>query len=62
MATTSPQAPPLSFDRKSIDNAIAVDGVGSHGRVEDLYFRFEEERRGWERRRRDLKEEVHRLR
>ena len=46
MAPASPQALPLSFDRRKIGNAIAVDGVGNSGRVEELDRRFEEERRG----------------
>ena len=58
----SPQAPPPSFERRRTGNAIAIDGVGSPGRVEELDCRFEEERRGWEKRVRDLEEEVHRLR
>ena len=62
MAPESPQTPPLSFDRRRIGNAIAVDGVGSPLRVEELDCRFKEERRGWERRVRDLEEEVRRLR
>ena len=54
MASESPQAPPPSFDRRRIGNAIANDGVGSPGRVKVLDLRFEEERRGWERRVRGL--------
>ena len=50
MAPASPQPPPPSFDSRRIGNAIAVDGVGSPGRVKELDCRFEEERRGWERR------------
>ena len=46
IAPASPQAPPPSFDRRSIGNTIAVDGVGRPGRVEELDRRFEEERRG----------------
>ena len=59
MAPASPQAPPPSFDRRRIGNAIAV---GSPGRVEELDCRFEEEQRGWERKVRNLEEEVRRLR
>ena len=62
IAPASPQAPPPAFDRRRIGNAIAVDGVGSPDRVEELDFRFEEEQCGWERRVRDLEEEVRRLR
>ena len=62
MEPSSPQAPPASFDRRRIGNAIAVYGVGSPGRIEELDFRFEVDWRGWERRVRDLKEEVRRLR
>ena len=62
MAPAHPQAPPLSFDRRRIGNAIAVDGVSSPGSVEELDCRFKEERRGWEMRVRDLEEEVRRLR
>ena len=58
----SPQVPPPSFDRRRIGNTIAVDGVGSPGRVEEIDGWFEEERSGWERRVRYLEEEVHRLR
>ena len=58
MAPTSPQAPPPSFDRRRIGNAIAVDGVDSPGRVYELDCWFEEERRGWEMRVRDLEKEV----
>ena len=47
MAPASPQAPPPSFGRQRIGNVISVDGVGSPGRVEELYCWFEEERRGW---------------
>ena len=47
MAPASPQAPSPSFDRRRIGNAIAVD---SPSRVKELDCRFEEERRGWERR------------
>ena len=50
MAHASPQAPPPSFDRQRIVNAIAVDGVGSPVRVEEIYCRFKEERHIWERR------------
>ena len=42
MATASPQAPPLSFDRQSIVNAIAVYGIGSPSCVEEIYCWFEE--------------------
>ena len=62
MAPEYPQAPPPSFDRQRIGNDIAVDGVGSPSCFEEIYFRFEEERRGWERRVRYLEEEVCRLR
>ena len=62
MAPEYSQAPPPSFDRRRIRNAIAVDSVGSPGRVKDLDRWFEEERRGWERRVRYLEEEVRRLR
>ena len=43
MAPASPQAPPPSFDRQRIRNDIAVDGVGSPGRFEELYCQFGEE-------------------
>ena len=56
MAPASPQAPPPSFYRQRISNAISVDGVGSPGRSEEIYRRFEEERRGWERRVQDLED------
>ena len=49
MAHASPQAPPSSFDIQKIGNAISVGGVGRPGNVEELDFRFEQERRGWER-------------
>ena len=62
MAPASPQAPPPPFDRQRIGNAITVDGVDIPGRVEKLDCRFEEDRRGWERRVRDLEEEVRRFR
>ena len=62
MAPASRQAPPLPFHRQRIGNAIAVDGVGIPGHVEELDCRFEEKRRGWERRVRDLEEELRRLR
>ena len=62
MAPASPQAPPPSFDRQKIGNAIAVDGVGSPSSVKELDRRFEEEWHGWERRVRDLEEEVRRIR
>ena len=62
MAPASPQAPPPSFDRRRIGTTIAVEGVGSPGRIKELDCRFEEERSGWERRVRDLEEGVHRLR
>ena len=42
MVTESPQAPPLSFYRRRIGNAIAVDGVGRPGRVKEIDCRFEE--------------------
>ena len=48
MAPAYPQAPPLSFERRRIGNAISVDGVGSPGSVKEIDCRFEEERRGWE--------------
>ena len=46
------KCPPPSFDRhEGIGDDIAVDGVGQPpGRVEELDRRFEEERRGRERR------------
>ena len=47
MAPASRQAPPLPFHRQRIGNAIAVDGVGIPGHVEELDCRFEEKRRGW---------------
>ena len=62
MAPASPQAPPPSFDIQRISNTIAVDGVGSPGRIEELDRRSEEERRGWERRVQYMEEEVRRLR
>ena len=58
MAPAYPQAPPPSFERRRIGNAIAVDGFGSPGSVKEIDCRFEEERRGWEMRVRDLEEEV----
>ena len=61
IAHASPQAPPPSFDKRRIGNAIDVDGVGRPGRVEELDCQLEEERRGWERRVRDLEEEVCRI-
>ena len=42
MVTESPQAPPPSFYRRRIGNAIAVDGVGRPGRVKEIDCRFEE--------------------
>ena len=62
MAPAYPPAPPTSFDRQRIDNAMTVDGIGSPGSVEELDYRFGEERCGWERIVRDLEEEVRRLR
>ena len=62
MTPASPQATPTCFDRRRTGNDISVNGVGSPGRVEELYCRFKEERRGWERRAQDLEEEVRRLR
>ena len=62
MAAASPQDPPPYFDRQSIGNPVAADRVGSPGRVEELDRRSGEEGCGWERRVRDLEEEVHRLR
>ena len=62
MTPASPQALPPSFDRQIISNTIAVDGVGSPGRVEELYCQFEDDQRGWERRVQYLEEEVCRLR
>ena len=47
MARACSQAPPPSFDRQRIDNAIAVDGIGIPGRVKELDRRFKEERHGW---------------
>ena len=47
MAHASPQAPPPYFDRKMIQNNIAVDGIGSPGHVKELDCRFEEDWRGW---------------
>ena len=58
MTPESTQAPPQFFDRRRTGNATFVDGVGSPGRIEELDRRFEEERRGWERRVLDLEEEV----
>ena len=49
-APASTQAPPPSFDRQRIGNAIAIDGIGSPGRVEEREYRFKEEQRGLERR------------
>ena len=60
--TASPQAPSTSFDRRMIGNAIAIDSVGSPGRIKELDFRFKEYWRVWERKVRDLEEEVRRLR
>ena len=54
--------PHFPFNIQRISNAIAVDGVGSPGCVEELDFRFEEDRSGWESIVRDLEEEVRRLR
>ena len=62
MVPESTQAPPPSFVRQRISNAIAVDGVSSPGRVKELYCLIEEERRGWERRVQNMEEEVCRLR
>ena len=62
MAPASSQAPPSSFDRRRIGNAILLDGVGSPGHVKKLDCRFEEVRRGWERRVQDMEEEICRLR
>ena len=42
MVPAFPQAPPLSFDRQSIVNAIAVYGIGSPSCVEEIYCWFEE--------------------
>ena len=61
MAPASPQAPPPSFDKKSINNAISVDGVGSPSHVKELDYWFEEEWRGWKRIVQDLDEEFSRL-
>ena len=55
-------ATPPSFDRQRIGNTIAVDRVGSPGRVEELDRRFEEEQHDWDRRVKYLEEEVRRLR
>ena len=41
MAPASPQSPLPSFDRQSIGNGIAVDGIGSTGCVEELDYWFE---------------------
>ena len=38
MAPASSQAQPPSFDRRRIGNSVAVDGVGSPGRVEELDY------------------------
>ena len=64
MANASSQAPLSSFDRRRIGNAILLDGVGSPspGHVKKLDCRFEEVRRGWERRVQDMEEEMRRLR
>ena len=62
MAPVSPQVTPPYFDRRRTGNDISFDGIISPGRVEELDCRFEEERRGWERRVRDLDEEVRMLR
>ena len=62
VAPASPQAPPSSFDRQRIGNAISVEGVGSPGNVEEIDCRFEEERCGSERRVRDMVEEMRSLR
>ena len=40
MATASNQTPLPSFDRQRIGNAIAVDSIGSPGRIKELDFRF----------------------
>ena len=50
MALASTQALPPSFGRQRIGNTIAVDGIGSPGRVEYIDCWFEKERSGWERR------------
>ena len=62
MASTSPQAPQTSFDRQKIVNYIAVEGVDSPGRVEELDCQLEEERRSWERIVQDTEEEVRGIR
>ena len=62
MAPASSQAPPSSFDRQRICNAISINGVGRSGHVKELDFRFKEDRSGWESIVRDLEEEVRRLR
>ena len=62
MTPVSHQAPQYSSDRKRIGNSISVDGVGSPKHVEELDCQFKEEQRGWERRVRDMEEEMRRLR
>ena len=62
MAPASHQAFIPSFDRCRIGNAIAIYGVVSPGRIEELNHRFEEDQHGWERRVLDLEEKLCRLR
>ena len=54
MAPASTQAPPPSFDRKRIGNAISVDRIVSPSRVKGLGCRFEEEWYVWDRILQDL--------
>ena len=42
MTRVFPQEPLLSFDRRRIGNAIAVEGFGSPGRIDELDCRFGE--------------------
>ena len=62
MAPASNKAIQPSFDRQRIGNAISIGRVVSPGYVEELDCQFREERRGWEKRVRDMEEEVRRLR
>ena len=62
MEPASTQAPPPSFNRRRIGNAISIDGIGSPGCINELDRRFEEEQRSWNRRVQGLEEEVNRLR
>ena len=55
MAPASPRAPPARpLTNEGLATPLPLTALGSPGRVEELDRRFEEERRGWERRARRI--------